>query len=66
MIAYFRNIPSNITEPTNIVDAHSNMKNVDIISIRKIDPRKPNVFIWELKDKKSGSVLIQHFDRQLP
>ena len=53
-------IPSNITEPSNLVEAHSNMKNVDIIGIRKIDPRKPNVFIDELTDKKSGSVLIQH------
>ena len=59
-------IPSNITEPSNLVEAHSNMKNVDIIGIRKIDPRKPNVFIDELTDKKSGSVLIQHFERQLP
>ena len=42
------------------------MKNVDIIGVRKIDPRKLNVFIDELTDKKSGSVLIQHFDRQLP
>ena len=66
MIAYFRKIPFNITEPSNIVEAHSNMKNVDIIGIRKIDPTKPNVFTDELTDKKSGSVLIQHFDRQLP
>ena len=59
-------IPSNITEPSILVEAHSNMKNVDIIGIRKIDPTKPNVFTDELTDKKSGSVLIQHFDRQLP
>ena len=67
-IIYFRKISSDIIEAVsaNIVDMHLSKKNIDLIGIRKIDPKKPNVMIYKLKDVKSGTLLTQHFDKQFP
>ena len=66
LIINFRKISSNINvSQANIVNRHLSNKNIDLIGIRKIDPRKPNVMIYELKDVKSGTVFVQHYDKQL-
>ena len=71
LIIHFRKISSNMNFrsadalPANIVNRHFSKKNIDLIGIRKIDPRKPNVMIYELKDVKSGTLLVQHYDKQL-
>ena len=36
---------------------------LDVLAIRKIDPRNKNVMIYTLVDVKSNKKLIQHMDR---
>ena len=66
-IIYLRKISKENTNvnPASILETHFSMKNVDMVGIRKIDPKKPNVLIYELKDIKSGTVMVSHFDKQL-
>ena len=41
-----------------------NTDEIDVLAIRTIDPRSPNVMHYHLKDVESGTLLIQWMDKQ--
>ena len=64
-IIYLRKISGENSKSASFLETHLSMKNVDMVQIRKIDPKNPNLLVNEFKDVKSGTTMVSYFDKQL-